>query len=330
MKYLPATGTRTMDNLPPRLQQHLQAERDYAQQMLAPLDAAADAFYQAMAGHVRSGVQAPLARGDGWAYDSAATGADGRRVFSRSHADGRVQTLVDEAARAQGHVYYRATDHQASPDDRFYAWAEDVTGDDRHRICLLDMKTGALQVLVPEDAFGYGGLTFAPSSQDLFWIWRDAQSRPSRLYRSAVAGGDAVLVYEEHDPALFMRVARTAANGFVVLTLFGPDTSEIRLIAAGEEHAAPRLLRPRQRGIRYEVDEWQGGLVALTNVDGAVDRQIQLLDAAQHQVIQTLVPRRDGVPIVAMQPFAAALVRIERVAGAHQLVLLLPSVVSQK
>src|SRR5690606_8992493 len=161
-----------------------------------------------------------------------------------------------EAERASGHAYYRATDHQPSPDDRYFAWAEDVIGDDRHRICILDMDSGMLREAVASDAFGYGGFTFSPSSRHLFWIWRDAFSRPTRLYRSPVDGGDAVLIHEEHDPAIFMQVARTAANGFVALTLGGPDISEVHLIAAGAETAAPRIVRPRQRGVRYEVNEW--------------------------------------------------------------------------
>lgn len=321
LKYIPETGTRSMDQLPEPLGSLLQAEREYAQQMLAPLAAPAQRFYDAMAAHVCSTELAPPAAQQGWAYSSR-PGAGGQRVFVRSHSDGRVQTLVDEAVQSQGQVYYRATDHQASPDDRYYAWAEDLIGNDRHRICVLDTHTGQTQVLVEGDAFGYGGLTFSPSSQDLFWIWRDAHSRPSRLYRSALQGGQPVLVHEESDPALFMRVARTAANGFVVLSLFGPDTSEVRLIAAGQEHAAPRVLRPRERGIRYEVNEWDGSLVALTNAGGATDRQILRLDPAQLQPQHTLAPHRLGVPITMMQPFASTLVRLQRVDGLPQLVLL--------
>lgn len=323
LKYIPKTGTRTMENLPEPLGSLLQAERHYAQQMLAPLAASGQRFYDAMAAHVCRTEQAPPAALQGWAYSSQ-PGAGGQRVFVRSHSDGRVQTLVDEAVQSQGHVYYRATDHQASPDDRYFAWAEDLIGNDRHRICVLDTHSGKTQVLVTEDAFGYGGLSFSPSSQDLFWIWRDAHSRPSRLYRSAVQGGQPVLVHEEADPALFMRVARTAANGFVVLSLFGPDTSELRLIAAGQEHAPPRVLRPRERGIRYEVNEWNGSLIALTNAAGATDRQILRLDPEHLQPQQTLVAHRHGVPIIKMQPFASTLVRLERVLGLHQLVLLQP------
>ena len=329
MKFVPATGTRTMENLPTRLRQHLQAERDYAQQLLQPLAASAQAFYKAMAAHVRSVEQAPAAASapapEGWTYSVEPSTTPGHKRFVRRHADGRVQALVDEAERAAGHAYYRAAEHQASPDERYFIWAEDVIGNDRHRICMLDTQTGSTRVLVPEDAFGYGGLVFSPSSQHVFWIWRDAHSRPSRLYRTPVAGGSTELVYEEHDPALFMKVARTAANGYVAVTLFGPDTSEVRLIAADAECAPPRILRERERGIRYEINEWDGGLIALTNVDGASDRQILRMESAFASAApEPLVPHRHGVPIIAMQPFAAALVRLERVDGLHRLVLLRP------
>ncbi|QIL83734.1 S9 family peptidase [Diaphorobacter sp. HDW4A] len=322
MQFVPELGTRTMENLPQRLQTHLQAERSYAQQMLAPLEASTDAFYRSMASHVQSAEHVPSTAMSGWTYTVDASAASGRKLFLRKHSDGRVQPLVDEAERAQGHAYYRATDHQQSPDDQFFAWAEDLIGNDRHRICVLDMRDGVIRVIVPEDAFGYGGLTFSPSSRDLFWIWRDAQSRPSRLYRSAIDEGDAVLVHEEHDPALFMRVARTSADGFVALTLFGPDTSEVRLIAASDARASARVLRARERGVRYEVNEWDGGLIAITNAEGATDRQILRLAPSDLRSIGTLVPHRLGVPIIAVVPFVTTLVRLERVEGLHRLVLL--------
>src|SRR5690606_38516282 len=183
--------------------------------------------------------------------------------------------------------------------------------DDRHRICLLDIDSGDVRTLVAADAFGYGGFTFSPSSRHLFWIWRDAHSRPTRLYRSPVEGGEAALVHEERDPAIFMRVARTAAGGFVTLTLAGPDTGEVRLIAADAETDPPRPVRPRRRGVRYEVDEWNGALLMLTDADGAIDRKLLRLDPVTLEVRDELVPHRAGVPILAIRPFAEALVRLE-------------------
>ncbi len=321
MRFIPSSGTRTLDTLPPRLRDHLRAEMRYAEDVLRPLEADVRWFHERLTAGAPDLQEPPPPAAAGWRHHAGLPEGGSHRVFSRTGADGRTQRLLDEAVRAEGHAYYRATDHQPSPDGRYFAWAEDVVGDDRHRICLLDIDSGDVRTLVAADAFGYGGFTFAPSSRHLFWIWRDAHSRPTRLYRSPVEGGEAALVHEEQDPAIFMRVARTAAGGFVTLTLAGPDTGEVRLIAAGAETDPPRPVRPRRRGVRYEVDEWNGALLMLTDADGAIDRKLLRLDPVTFDIRDELVPHRAGVPIIAIRPFAEALVRLERTRGLHRLVL---------
>lgn len=324
MKFIPSSGTRTLGGLPPRLRKHLEAEMRYARDVLRPLEPAAQWFRERLAAGAPEFREPAPEVSEGWHYHAGPPQGGSHRVFSRTGADGRTQHLFDEAVRAEGHAYYRATDHQPSPDGRYFAWAEDVVGDDRHRICLLDIDSGAIRILVPSDAFGYGGLTFSSSSRYLFWIWRDAHSRPTRLYRSPVEEGGAALVHEEHDPGIFMRVARTAAGRFVTLTLAGPDTGEVRLIAAGAETDPPRPVRPRRPGVRYEVDEWNDALLMLTDADGAIDRKLLRLDPVTLEVRDELVPHRAGVPIIAIKPFAEALVRLERDQGLHRLVLTHP------
>ncbi|CAM5215509.1 hypothetical protein CDEF62S_03418 [Castellaniella defragrans] len=184
--------------------------------------------------------------------------------------------------------------------------------------------TGSIRTPVESGAFGYGGFTFSPSSRFLFWIWRDEHGRPTRLYRTPVDGNEAELIYEEHDPAIFMQVARTAAGGYATLTLAGPDTSEVWLIAAGAETAPLRLVQPRQRGLRYEMDEWDGKLLMLTNADGAFDRKLLCLNPQNLSVQSELVPHRPGVAIIALHPFASALIRLERNRGLHRLVTMRP------
>lgn len=325
MRFIPPSGTRTLDNLPPPLHEHLMAEMSYAQEvLLRPLGADIEQFRTLMSDRAPEISAPPPASSRDWCYNARVPEKGSHRVFSRTGADGRVQFIFDEAERAEGQAYYRATDHHPSPNNRYFAWAEDIAGDDRHRICLLDMDSARVRIVVASDAFGYGGFTFSPSSQYVFWIWRDAHSRPTRLYRSSVEGGEAVLVYEEHDPAIFMRVARTAADHFVALTLAGPDVSEVHLIAADAETDAPRLVQSRQSGIRYELEEWNDALLMLTNEGGAIDRKVLRLDARSLAVQGELAPHRAGVPILAIRPFADALVRLERLEGLHRLVLMYP------
>ncbi|WP_332820152.1 S9 family peptidase [Sphingopyxis sp.] len=324
MKFIPADSERTRDNLPKAVGAMLNAENRYADAMLQPLADARAELLDAMLARGADETAAPALERDGWDYGSARPAGAAHTVYTRRKTGGKPELLVDEAVRAKGHSYFRSTGHQPSPDHRAFAWAEDVIGNDRHRICVRDNQSGEVRTIVDKDAYGYGGLVFAPSSRWLFWIWRDARNRPTRLYRTSVDGKVTDLVYEEKDPAIFMSVKRTAADGFIALTLAGPETAEVRLVSAADETAMPAVVWPRKTGVLYEIDEWNGRLVALTDADDAFDMQLLRLDPKSFRTLGVLVPHRAGTPILSILPFAAALVRLERVDGLHRLVILRP------
>lgn len=321
LKYVPVKGSRSFETLPPMIRKQLEAEADYGAAMLAPIQPVRERLLATMLARAGGGVSEPPLQRGAWRYASRLPEGGEHAVHYRIGADGKEQVLVDEAQRAKGHAYYRTTGHQPSPDHRYFAWAEDIVGNDRHRLCVLDTTTGKVSIPVETDAYGYGGLVFSPSSAWLFWIWRDARNRPTRLCRSAVAGGEPVLVYEEADPAIFMQVGRSAADGFVRLTLSGPDTAEVRLVAATDETGAPRIVRPRAKGVTYDIDEWQGALLMVTDEGSAFDRKIVWLDPRTLKAGATLVPHRPGVPILSIVPFEGALVRLERENGLHRIVV---------
>lgn len=324
MKFIPANGERSRDNLPEAVGTMLKAENDYADAILAPLAGERAKLLDAMLARASGEIAAPAVEKDGWDYGSARSAGAAHAIYTRNRKGGKPEQLIDEAARAKGQPYFRSTGHQPSPDHRYFAWAEDVIGNDRHRIVIRDNQSGDIRTIVDKDAYGYGGLVFAPSSRWLFWIWRDAHNRPTRLYRTSVDGKVTDLVYEEKDPAIFMQVKRTAADGFIALTLAGPETAEVRLVSATDETAAPAVVWPRKTGVLYDIDEWNGGLIALTDAGDAFDMALLRLDPKSFRTLATLVPHRDGTPILQIQPFATALVRLERVDGLHRLVILRP------
>lgn len=322
MKFIPAEGERNRTNLPAPVAKMLADENAYADAMLEPTTAAQAELVRAMLARSSGAIAAPALEKDGWTYSSTIPEGQAHARYSRQKDGGPAELLVDESARAKGQPYFRSTGHQPSPDHRFFAWAEDVIGNDRHRICIRDNRSGDVRTIVDKDAYGYGGVVFAPSSRWLFWIWRDARNRPTRLYRTSVDGKVTDLVYEEKDPAIFMQVKRTAADGFIALTLAGPETAEVRLLSAADETAAPAVVWPRKAGVLYEIDEWNGGLIALTDADEAFDMSLARLDPKSFRKLATLVPHRPGTPILQVLPFAAALVRLERVDGLHRLMIL--------
>lgn len=324
MKFIPEGGERTRANIPAPVATMLNGENAYAEAVLKPLASQRAELLEAMLARTLGEMAAPAIERDGWAYSSEVPAGAVHVIYSRRKADGDAELLVDEAARAKGQPYFRTTGHQPSPDHRWFAWAEDVIGNDRHRILIRDNRDGKIRTLVDKDAYGYGGLVFGPSSEWLFWIWRDARNRPTRLYRTSVDGGTTELVYEEQDPAIFMGVRRTAADGFVALKLSGPDTAEVRVVRAGAETSPPEIVWPRRPGVLYEIDEWNDDLIVTTDADGAFDMKLLRLDAKSFAIKDTLVPHRAGTPILSVHPFAGALVRLERVDGQHSVAILQP------
>ena len=154
MKYVPKQGTRDLATMPPTISRHLRAEQAYADAMLRPLEAHRDRLLRAMLERVGEAAAEPALVIGSWLYRSHIAAGRAHPVHVRQLASGGPEELLlDEAARAAGHPYYRSTDHQPSPDGRYFAWAEDVIGNDRHRLCVRDNATGRVSVVVPADAY---------------------------------------------------------------------------------------------------------------------------------------------------------------------------------
>lgn len=310
--------------LKPEIREHLLAENRYAETVLAPTRSKQEKFAARMAA-LTPADDAPLASPDGaWEYYRYfRPGEDHPLHARRPRGGGKEQILLDEQARAQQYAYYRISETAHSPDHSLFLWLEAIEGGDRYRICIRDLATGAVQTASTADAFGIQGAVFSPCSQWLFWIRRDAHGRPSTVLRRPSRGGPDVVVYEEKDPALFMSLGRTASNRYVTIRIQGPDLDEIHLIAADEPTAAPRLVEPRQASLHYQVEEWNGELVILTDADGALDGK--LMRASPESIGRAnwrpWIAHREGCQILQMRAFASHFVRLQRRDGRLEVVV---------
>ena len=71
------------------------------------------------------------------------------------------------------------------------------------------------------------------------------------------------------------------------------------------------LVEPRTPGLTYDVDEWNGQLIVLTDADGAADFKLMTTPEASpgRSHWKELVPHCPGRFIAAVHPFAGQLVR---------------------
>ena len=319
-----AEVSRDTSKMQPDIRAHLDDENRYADAVLAPTQTKQLAFAEAMAAMAVGDIQAPATRDGPWEYYLYVRPGEDHTVHARRPVGGGdEQVLLDEQARSQGQAYYRILQAQPSPDHSLFIWAEDNEGGDRHRLCVHDLTTGQITVSDNADAYGWEGLTVSSDSQWLFWVWRDPRSRPAKVFRRPVRGGEDVLVYHEQDSALFMSVGRMASRSHLFIRIQGPDLDEWRLIPAADPTADPMVVEPRQVGLHYQVESWNGDLVILTDADDAIDGRLMRTspDAPGRAHWRDWVPYVAGTHLLEMHPFESHFVRLQRRDGRLELVV---------
>ena len=105
---------------------------------------------------------------------------------------------------------------------------------------------------------GDTGLVYCPANDQ----WRTDRAM---LHRLGTEVADDVELYREDDPGFRVGVGLTSSERFLEISAGDHETSEVRLVPADDPAAAPLLVRPRQAGVEYDVDDHDDTLFVLTN-----------------------------------------------------------------
>ncbi|HEV7383595.1 MAG TPA: S9 family peptidase, partial [Phenylobacterium sp.] len=302
---------------------HLDAENVYTKAMLASTEALQAQMFAEMKGRIKeddSSVPAPDGPWDYYVrYDLGAQHpVHARRPRGKADAE---QVLLDEEALSKGKPFFQVGAAHHSPDHALYAWAADEQGSEYYAIRVRDLASGQ-EIAQPIDS-AYGDFTFSPDSQWIFWIWRDENARPSKVFRRPARGGEDVLVYEEKDEGMFLGVGLASDDSHVVIHVGNQETTEIWLIPAADPTAAPVVAEPRAVGVKYSLDHWTDRWVIRTNADGAVDFKLAVSEAAipARATWRDWIAHQPGRYITGFAAFAGHLVRAERVDALDRLVV---------
>ena len=315
---------RDPSRVDPEIRAHLEAENAYLKAVLAPTEALQALLFAEMRGRLKEDDSSlPTPDGPYDYFSRYELGAQHPRHVRRPRgAEGGAETvLLDEAAAAQGKAYYAVDAAAHSPDHALYAWAEDDQGSEYHVIHVRDLATGDILPDGPTSASG--SFVFSPDSAWMFWVWRDENARPARVYRRAARGGADVLVYEESDDGMFLGLGVTADDSHILIGIQNQETSEEWLIPAADPTAAATLVQARETGVRYDLDRWGDRWVIRTNADGAVDFKLVTTDAAvpARSEWRDWIAHRPGRLVAGFALFKDFAVRLERENACDRLVV---------
>jgi oligopeptidase B len=311
----------------PEVKAALDAENAYSAALLADTKALQEQIFAEMKGRIKEDDSSVPARDGDWEYYSRFEIGAQHPVVARRPRDGRSAlapllsveetraqetVLLDEEARSKGHDFYETSDAQHSPDHSLFAWGEDTQGSEYFTIFVKDLATG--EILPGPVESSNGGFTFSPDSQWLFWVWRDENSRPAKVFRRPARGGEDVLIYEEADEGFFLHIGTLSSDKYISIGTGNHETSETWLIPANDPTAVPFCVEPRQDGIQYDIDHWDDRFIIRTNADNAIDFKIMAskADVPSRATWTDFIPYRPGIYITGAGVFKRHMVRTER------------------
>jgi oligopeptidase B len=297
---------------------HLEAENSYYNAVMEPLSGLEDRLYAEMRGRIKEDDSSPPEKDGPWFYYTRYREGGQYPVFARRPAgedgaiSGEEQIIFDGDAEGAASEYFDIGAVEPSPDHRYLAYAVDTAGSEFYQIKVRDLETGEeITTLTSE---GYGSMVWANDSQTIYWVWRDENNRPRRVYRQPITEAEPELIYEEEDTGYFLGVGKTDGDTWIVLSASDHTTSEMRLFDANDPAAEPIMVSERESGVEYSLTEAGGKIFVRTNLGGAVDFKIMEAPLAdpRRENWADLIDHRAGVLVNGLMGFENWLVRMER------------------
>ena len=302
---------------------HLTEENAYTAAMLKSTEGLQKQIFEEMKGRIKQDDASVPAPDGPWAYYSRFdVGAEHPIHARKPRGGGDEQILLNEETEAKGKAYYQVGTAAHSPDHSRYAWAVDEQGSEVYRIFTKDLASGQLLGEPVESAYSFA---WSPDSRWLFWILRDENGRPAKVFRRPAGGTarDDVLIHDEPDEGFFLGVGALSSDEWIAIEAGNQETSEVLLIPASDPTAMPKAMEPRKEGVRYEVDHWGDRFVIRTNADGAVDWKLMTAQDANPAKSgwKEWIAHQPGRLITGIRAYKDHFVRLEKVDALNRIVV---------
>jgi oligopeptidase B len=273
---------------------HLKAENTYFEAQMKPRAAQVETIFQEMKARLKEDESSiPQKDGAFFYWRKFEKGAQYKKWMRRPVAGGPDEVLLDEAALAEGKDYFRLGAITITDDDRILAYATDTDGSERFTVHFRDLKTNEMLADVIPGTLG--DLVFSKDGKHILYglvneSWRIDTIKAHTLGTPTTADKT---IYFEKDQGFQAGVGVTQSERFIVVATGDNTTSEVRLIPADNPFAEPLMVRPRQKGLEYDVEDHGETLYIHTNDISTQFRLVTAPLSAPAQWTERIAPSSD-------------------------------------
>lgn len=249
---------------------HLQAENAWFKARMAAQEPRVDKLFREMRARIKEADKSvPQKDGDYFYWIEFEEGAEYKKWWRRpvnAPADGSAdQLILDEVALARGKEYFSLGALSVSEDGQLLAYAVDDNGSERYTARIKDLRTGEL--LADEIPGTLSALVWVAGDRGIVYSLANEQWRTdnARLHWLGQPVSGDVELYHEDDEGFRVSASLSANEQWLLISSGDHETSEVRMIPATDPLAQPVLVRAREKGVEYDVDERDGTLFVHTN-----------------------------------------------------------------
>lgn len=289
------------------IRDYIEAENAFTKDVLeAPTSDLQTELFNEMKGRIKEDDSSvPMIDGE-WAYYRKFRDGGEYPVYARKPAnvaftdegDAQEVILLDGDAMGEGLKYFDFGQVSHSPDHSKIAYTIDDKGSEFYTLRIKDVATGEL--LETEIENTYGSFTWGADSNSIYWINRNENNRPEKVFFRKLGEVEDSLVFHEKDSGYFLGVDRSQSNEFIFIRSGDHTTSEYHFIRSeNKDPTKLTTIAPRSSGIEYEVTDHDGQFYIKTNADGAVDFKVMSApySATSREEWKEVIPHEPGTLI---------------------------------
>jgi len=245
---------------------YLEAENAWFEARMAGRKPLIEKLFREMRGRIKEADKSVPQKDGDWLYwIEFEEGAEYQKWWRRPVAGGPDELILDEVALAKGKEYFRLGAISVSSDGKLLAWAADDNGSERFTARVKVLATG--EVLPDEIPGTLSSLVWVAGDRGIVYSLANEQWRTdnARLHWLGQPVSEDVELYHEDDEGFRVGSSLSANEKWLIVGTSDHETSEVRLIPVADPLAPPILVKPRRKGVEYDVDEREGTLFIHTN-----------------------------------------------------------------
>ncbi len=234
---------------------HLEAENAWFESRMKPHQGLIDSLFTEMRGRIKEADKSvPQKDGDFLYWIEFEEGAEYKKWWRRPVSGGADELILDEVALAEGLEYFRLGALSVSKNGKLLAYAVDDNGSERFTARIKDLASGEH---LPDEIPGtLSALVWCADDKAIVYSLANEQWRTdnARLHWLGQPIDQDVELYHEDDEGFRVGSGLSANEEWLVISASDHETSEVRLVPAADPLAAPILVKPRKKGVEYDVD----------------------------------------------------------------------------